>query len=97
MRRSKTSSRPRAKVVETLWPVGGTDGKSGEGKAKLSSREREVLELLSQGMQDKLIADTLSLSPRTVRFHLGRIYKKLNVRTRVEAALKHSNANFRTV
>ena len=43
---------------------------------------------LSQGMADKLIADKLSISMRTVRFHLGHIYAKLHVRSRMEAALK---------
>lgn len=62
----------------------------GEPDNELSTREREVLELLSQGMPDKLIADKLSISTRTVRFHLGHIYAKLHVRSRMEAALKHS-------
>jgi DNA-binding CsgD family transcriptional regulator len=39
-----------------------------------------------------LIADKLSITMRTVRFHLGHIYDKLHVRSRTEAALKHSAA-----
>lgn len=54
----------------------------------LSPREREVLELLAEGMQDKEIAAKLNLSLPTVRFHLKHIYTKLHVRSRTEAALK---------
>ncbi len=63
-----------------------------EEKYELSSREREVLDLLSRGLSDKLIADKLGISKRTVRFHLGHIYDKLHVRTRTEAVVKHSAA-----
>jgi DNA-binding NarL/FixJ family response regulator len=89
---SPMSSEVARKVVEAFQqPVAKRDA-TGAEQPELSSREREVLELLSQGMPDKLIADSLSLSQRTVRFHLGHIYAKLHVRSRVEAALKHSEA-----
>jgi DNA-binding NarL/FixJ family response regulator len=83
---SPMSSEVARKVVEAFQLPAAISG----DRAELSSREREVLELLSQGMPDKLIAGKLSLSQRTVRFHLGHIYAKLHVRSRVEAALKHS-------
>jgi DNA-binding NarL/FixJ family response regulator len=87
---SPMSSEVARKVVEAFQqPVAAGVGPGGE-QVELSSREREVLELLSQGMPDKQIADRLSLSIRTVRFHLGHIYAKLHVRSRVEAAVKHS-------
>jgi DNA-binding NarL/FixJ family response regulator len=87
---SPMSSEVARKVVEAFQqPVAKGAGTADE-QVELSSREREVLELLSQGMPDKLIADKLSLSMRTVRFHLGHVYAKLHVRSRVEAALKHS-------
>ncbi|MEX1113798.1 MAG: response regulator transcription factor [Akkermansiaceae bacterium] len=56
----------------------------------LSRREKEVLELLSQGRADKDIASQLCVSVPTVRFHLKHIYEKLHVRSRTEAALKFS-------
>lgn len=55
---------------------------------KLSAREREVLELVSQGFANKEIADKLGVAVETVRWHLKHIYTKLHVRSRTEAALK---------
>jgi len=59
-------------------------------KSELTLREREVLELLTEGLPDKEIATKLSISMPTVRYHLKHIYDKLHVRSRTEAALKHS-------
>ncbi len=54
----------------------------------LSSREREVLELMVQGLIKKEIADKLSLSYHTVDHHLRSIYGKLQVHTRGGAVAK---------
>lgn len=51
----------------------------------LSSRETEVLELLSQGLTYKIIAERLFLSPHTVRKHIDNIYAKLNACSKIEA------------
>lgn len=56
--------------------------------AALSSREREILELLSEGKASKEIADILAISYHTVRVHLKHIYEKLHVRSHAEALLK---------
>ncbi|MBK8091576.1 MAG: response regulator transcription factor [Verrucomicrobiaceae bacterium] len=61
--------------------------------AKLSKRETEILELLSQGHANKEIAHRLSLSIETVRVHLKRIYDKLHVHSRTEAAMKFRDLN----
>jgi DNA-binding NarL/FixJ family response regulator len=53
----------------------------------LTDREREVLELLAQGLSNKSIAQRLYLSVRTVEGHLANIYGKLQVKSRTEAAL----------
>lgn len=53
----------------------------------LSEREREVLILLAQGLSNKEIAQSLYLSVRTVEGHLAKIYDKLGVHSRTEAAL----------
>lgn len=58
----------------------------------LSPREREILELLTQGFPDKEIADRLGVKHGTVRWHLQHIYEKLHVRSRTEAALKFRSA-----
>jgi len=56
--------------------------------ANLSAREREVLELVVHGFSNKEIADRLSVTVEAIRWHLKRIYQKLHVHSRTEAALK---------
>lgn len=56
--------------------------------SNLTRRENEVLELLSQGFGNKEIAQSLSISNDTVRYHLKQIYEKLHVRSRTEAVAK---------
>jgi DNA-binding NarL/FixJ family response regulator len=55
---------------------------------KLSKRETEILEFLTKGLANKEIADRLSISVETVRVHLRRVYEKLHVHSRTEAAMK---------
>jgi two-component system response regulator DctR len=54
--------------------------------AALSAREREVLELILEGKMNKVIADCLGISMRTVEVHRAHIFDKLNVKTAVELA-----------
>jgi DNA-binding NarL/FixJ family response regulator len=56
-----------------------------EVAADLTSRERQVLELLSDGHTMRQIATRLGISPRTVETHVAKVYRKLGVRTRVQA------------
>ena len=58
----------------------------------LSTRERQILELLAQGFANKEIADHVGLSETTVRWHLRHVYHKLHVRSRTEAACKFRSA-----
>jgi DNA-binding NarL/FixJ family response regulator len=51
----------------------------------LTAREREVLELLSQGLPNKLIARRLQISEHTVKFHVSSIYAKLGATSRTDA------------
>ena len=60
--------------------------------AKLTPREREVLQLLTQGNTNKEIANTLGVSENTVKNHLKNILAKLHLQNRVQAvtfALRH--------
>ena len=54
----------------------------------LTAREREVLDMLVQGLSKKEIAARLSVSFATVRTHLEHVYKKLHVRTQAEAVAR---------
>lgn len=57
------------------------------GLALLSDREREVLLLLADGPTNRRLASQLGVAERTVRAHLTNICRKLNVESRVQAAL----------
>ena len=54
---------------------------------QLSSREREVLALASQGLANKQIARTLGIAERTVKVHLGSVFRRIGVSDRTSAAL----------
>lgn len=54
-----------------------------------SPREREILDLLVQGLVLKEIADQLGIGLETVRTHVNHIYQKLHVRSRTEAVVKY--------
>ncbi len=56
-----------------------------EVAAELTAREHQVLELLSDGHTMRQIATRLGISPRTVETHVAKVYRKLGVRTRVQA------------
>lgn len=57
-------------------------------QGQLSRREIEILGLVSQGLTNKEIAGTLSLSNLTIECHTRNIYKKLSVRSRIQAVSK---------
>ena len=52
----------------------------------LTEREREILERVARGNQNKIIAADLGLSEHTVKIHLHNIIRKLGVHNRTEAA-----------
>jgi DNA-binding NarL/FixJ family response regulator len=54
----------------------------------LTDREREVLEAIASGATNREIAQTLFLSPHTVKEHSSSLYRKLGVRNRAEAVQK---------
>jgi DNA-binding NarL/FixJ family response regulator len=65
----------------------GAKGRAGPRAAGLlSRRETEVLRLLADGLSNRAIAERLFISPKTVEHHVSRIYAKLNLSTRAEAA-----------
>lgn len=58
----------------------------------LTSRERDVCELVAAGHTNREVAATLFLSPRTVEHHLRSAYRKLGVRSRTELAVRFAAA-----
>ena len=85
------SSQIARKVVEAFSKAKPTteEAASADDIAALSNREKEILELLSKGMLYKEIANSLYISPETVRKHVYHIYEKLHVNNRVEAVNKY--------
>ena len=57
-------------------------------QSPLTAREREVLKLCSQGLQQRSIAALLSMKPGTVKKHLQNAYKKLDAHNKVQALTK---------
>jgi two-component system response regulator DctR len=54
--------------------------------ADLTDRERDVMRLVIEGLPNKLIADQLDISVRTVEVHRARVFDKMNVKSAVELA-----------
>jgi len=79
-----------ATVVEHLARGSGAKGSEGDRiEELLSTRESEVLRLLTEGLTDREIAGALAISPRTVESHVSNVLRKLGVRNRAEAAQRY--------
>jgi len=61
--------------------------KESRNNAELTHREKETLQLISKGMSNKEIARKLNIVETTVKVHVKNLLKKLNLRSRVEAAV----------
>jgi pimeloyl-ACP methyl ester carboxylesterase/DNA-binding CsgD family transcriptional regulator len=86
--------------TETFLHGAAATGGSMEGLAalpafgELTAREREVVELIAEGMNNGEIAERLVLSPKTVRNHITHIFEKLQVETRAQAIVRARDAGF---
>src|SRR5690554_976054 len=58
-----------------------------EAERKLSPRQREIMQLLAQGLSNKEIASILGITEGTIRVHLSAIFKAIKVSNRTEATL----------
>lgn len=77
-------------LIRTYRESGGI--KPNDIQAKLTPRQREVLQLLAEGYSSKEVADKLNISARTVEFHKYRMMQVLNLNTSAELihyAIKH--------
>jgi two-component system nitrate/nitrite response regulator NarL len=68
-----------------------------DNQPTLTEREREVIQVAALGLTARGIGDHLGLSERTVTTHLGRIYRKLGVSTRVAAVSSATRAGLVTI
>jgi two-component system nitrate/nitrite response regulator NarL len=59
-----------------------------KGRGELTERERQVVQLLSEGLSNKLIADRLGISDHTAKFHVNGVMVKLGASTRTEAVVE---------
>ena len=75
---SYLSPRIAAKLVKGVTRPGGRTG-------LLSARERGVLRLVAAGLSNRQIAETLSISERTVKFHVTALFNKLGAENRAQA------------
>jgi NarL family two-component system response regulator LiaR len=85
------SRRMAARLVRRLVESGRTSrANPGDPEmGSLSPRETEVLRLLAAGLTDREIAETLTISPRTVETHVSSVLHKLRARNRSEAARRY--------
>jgi two-component system nitrate/nitrite response regulator NarL len=63
------------------------DVRGGDGLAPLSPRERQIVGMVTSGARNQEIAESLGITPGTVKVHLHRIYEKLGVGSRSELVI----------
>jgi DNA-binding NarL/FixJ family response regulator len=71
-------------VFEALRKTPGSPDEA-DGPASLTEREREIMNLISQGLTNRDIAEKFVLSEKTVKNHVNRIYSKLGATNRAQA------------
>ena len=77
-----------ADELDLLLPASSAEYDHEPALEALSAREIEVLALMAQGLANKNIADRLSISEHTVKFHVSSILSKLGAATRTEAVTR---------
>lgn len=79
-------------LSETLMPILAAslrENRQGSDRSiqQLTSRERDILKLLVQGLANKVIARKRSITESTVKVHVKHLLKKMKLKSRVEAAV----------
>ncbi len=83
------------RVMQEFARLSEPAGQQAQRFAELTGREREVLELLAEGLRNQAIAGRLSIAEKTVKHHVSSILSKLEVNHRTEAALLASRSGLR--
>ncbi len=63
----------------------------------MTTKQEKILSLAGKGLKDRLIADKLGISVRTVQNHLARIYTKIHTNNRVEAIMLYMHSDIKIV
>jgi non-specific serine/threonine protein kinase len=75
-----------ARVAGALSELGVRPGRSGTDASPLTPRERQVAELIGEGLSNRQIADKLFVSERTAEAHVQNILMKLGFSSRTQVA-----------
>jgi two-component system, NarL family, nitrate/nitrite response regulator NarL len=76
-----------ARAAGTVGPEERPAARS-KARGELTERERQVVQLLTEGLSNKLIADRLGISDHTAKFHVNGVMMKLGASTRTEAVVE---------
>ncbi|WP_311259846.1 AAA family ATPase [Microbacterium sp. WCS2018Hpa-9] len=90
---------PLVRIVSGFAAAAGLSAVSAVGGAEadadpLTARERQVLDLIAEGLSNRQIGERLFISVKTVSVHVSAVLRKLGVSTRTEAAILQKNPNF---
>ncbi|PLC50766.1 DNA-binding response regulator [Pollutimonas subterranea] len=76
-----------AKLVAQFRSHTPSDSSADAERARLTAREREIVQCLARGESNKVIARNLNVAESTVKIHIQNILKKLNLSSRVQVAV----------
>ena len=82
---SYVDPRVAGRMLKQRYGVAG--GGSTAGVGELTGREADILRLIAHGLSNKEIGGKLQLSEKTIKNHISRIFSKLNVQARTQAAV----------
>lgn len=75
-------------LATSLVPAPHQTSREPKGRGELTEREKQVVQLLAEGLSNKLIADRLGISDHTAKFHVNGVMMKLGASTRTEAVVE---------